>query len=283
MAFRPGRTRARRVAAAVAVLALLASPAEAAAEAVAVEPLTGIAFVAVPAGCFEMGDLDVGLAGRVCLDAFLIGRTEVTNAQYRRLVPDHASGRVAGHDLDGDDQPAVNVSHDEAVAFAAALAARSGWAVRLPTEAEWEYAARAGTTAARFWGPDIEQAYRFANLRDRPADYRVDDPFPVTAPVASFVPNAWGLHDMLGNAAEWVQDAWLPEPGRFAGVRDNPLAVAETPLRVRRGGSFDDPVGIVRSATRDFYAKSFRVPQTGFRLVLESAPATPVAAIDEED
>jgi formylglycine-generating enzyme len=247
------------------------------------EPATGMVFIEVPAGCFEMGDLDVGTVGRTCVDAFRIGRTEVTNAQYRALVPDHSSGSHAGHSLDGDDQPAVNISFDEALAYAAALSAATGWAVRLPTEAEWEFAARAGTTTARFWGAEIEPAHRFANLRDRDADYRINDPFPVTAPAASFEPNAFGLHDMLGNASEWVLDAYAPGADRFGEVRDNPIVLAETPLRVRRGGSFDEPASLVSSAARDFFARTFRLPQTGFRLVLVPEAEAPLAAVDERE
>ena len=248
-----------------------------------VEPTTGMVFVAVPAGCFEMGDLEVGVVGRVCLDDFFIGRTEVTNAAFRALVPDHTSGSHAGHDLDGDDQPAVNVDFDAAVAYAQALAGQTGWSIRLPTEAEWEYAARAGSTTARFWGTDIEPAHRYGNFRDRPGDYRVFDPYPATAPVGSFVPNAFGLFDMLGNASEWVLDAWAPGADRFGDVRENPVVEAETPLRVRRGGSFDDPVSLVRSGSRDFFAKHFGVPQTGFRLVLVADAAGPVAAVESAE
>lgn len=248
-----------------------------------IEPATGMTFVEVPAGCFEMGDLDVGTIGRTCVDAFHIGRTEVTNAQYRALVPDHSSGSHAGHDLDGDDQPAVNVSFDAAVDYAAALSAETGWAIRLPSEAEWEYAARAGTTTARFWGAEIEPAYRFANLRDRAADYRINDPFPVSAPAASFEPNAFGLRDMLGNASEWVLDAYAPGADRFGEVRDNPIFLAETPLRVRRGGSFDEPASLVSSAARDFFSRNFRLPQAGFRLVLAPETEAPLAAVDERE
>lgn len=260
-----------------------AQPVEMAAGDIIEEPVAGIAFVAVSGGCFEMGDIDVGLVGRVCLAPFLIARTEVTNAQYRALVPDHSSGSRAGQDLDGDVQPVVNVSHDEAVAFARGLADATGWAIRLPTEAEWEYAARAGSTTARPWGPDIEQAHRFANLQERPGDYRLPDPYVVTAPVASLESNAFGLFDMMGNAAEWVLDAYAPGADRYGDVRDDPLVTAETPLatsplRVRRGGSFEDPASLVSSAARDFYASGFRLPQTGFRLVAEPPREPPIAA-----
>lgn len=270
------------VLAAVALTASVAAqPAELAPGEVVEVPVAGIAFVAVPGGCFEMGDIDVGLVGRVCLDPFLIGRTEVTNAQYRRLVPGHTSGDRAGEDLDGDDQPAVNVSHDEAAAFARELARTTGWGIRLPTEAEWEYAARAGSTTARPWGPDIEPAHRFANLQERPGDYRLPDPFAITAPVASLEPNAFGLFDMLGNAAEWVLDAYAPGADRYGGVHEAPVVTAETPLRVRRGGSFEDPASLVTSAARDFYVGGFRLPQTGFRLVAEQHREPPIAAVDQ--
>ena len=264
---------------------LAAAPAAAPAEEAesVVEPATGMVFVAIPAGCFEMGDLDVGIVGRVCLDDFLMSRTEVTNRQYRELVPGHGSGGYAGHDLDGDEQPVVNVSFAAATAYAEALAARTGWSIRLPTEAEWEYAARAGSTAARFWGPDLDPAYRYANFRDRPGDYRVFDPYPVTAPVASFQPNAFGLYDMLGNASEWVLDAWAAGAGRYGEARENPVMEADTPLRVRRGGSFDDPASLVRTASRDFFAGDFRLPQTGFRLVLVPDDAGPVAAVQSAE
>lgn len=245
------------------------------------EPESGIVFIAVPGGCFEMGDIEVGIVGRVCVDPFLASRTEVTNAQYRKLVPDHDSGSSKGHDLNGDDQPVVNVSHADAMAFARDLREISGWPVRLPTEAEWEYAARAGSTTARYWGPDIEAAHRFANLQERPGDYRLPDPYPVTAPVGSLEPNVFGLFDMLGNAAEWVLDSYAPGSDRYGGAHDDPVVATEGPLKVRRGGSFEDPASLVGSATRDFYADGFRLPQTGFRLVVELAPEPPMAAADQ--
>lgn len=233
------------------------------------EPVTGMEMVRVPAGCFEMGELDVGVVGRVCLRTFWLGRFEVTNAQFRRFRPSHRSGSFRGESLDGDDQPVVNISWRDAAAFAAWLAERTGRRFRLPSEAEWEYAARAGTTTAWPWGATDDEAYRFANLQKRPNEYRTPDRFVVTAPVGSFAPNAFGLHDMIGNASEWVADGWTAGGNRYGGKVDAPFVEPSGALRVRRGGSFDEPPRQARSGSRDFYGAEFGVPQTGFRLVME--------------
>ncbi|MCB2055425.1 MAG: SUMF1/EgtB/PvdO family nonheme iron enzyme [Geminicoccaceae bacterium] len=234
-----------------------------------VETVEGIDFVPIPEGCFEMGALDVGVVGQVCLDAFLMSTHEVTNAQYRQFEPGHRSGSLGGQSLDGDEQPVVNVSWQEAVAFADWLGERAGRTVRLPTEAEWEYAARAGTRTARSWGDTDDRAHRFANLKDRAEDYRLPDMYEVTAPVGSFEPNAAGLYDTIGNVSEWVLDGYVGSADRYGDDLDNPLVPPGGPLRVRRGGSFADPLRIVRVSNRDFYAAEFGVPQTGFRLVME--------------
>jgi formylglycine-generating enzyme required for sulfatase activity len=238
------------------------------------EPATGMAFARLPGGCFEMGDLDAGVvAGRVCVDAFAIGLREVTNAQYRRFRPGHKGGSYGGQDLNGDDQPAVNLTWRDATAYAEWLGREAGRRFRLPTEAEWEYAARAGSTTVWPWGSTDDQGPRFANLRRRssgdpsaPADGRPA----ATSAVGSLEPNAFGLHDMVGNASEWVADTYTPGGDRYGSSLKNPVVnVTSSPLRVRRGGSFDDPPRLARAGARDFYAAEFAVPQTGFRLVME--------------
>jgi formylglycine-generating enzyme required for sulfatase activity len=233
------------------------------------EPLTGMELVPIPEGCADLGDLDVGIIEQVCVDAFLLGRTEVTNAQFRQFRPDHRSGLYDGQSLDGDDQPAVNVSWSDAVAYAEWLSGKTGSRFRLPTEAEWEYAARAGTRTARFWGTSDEDAIRYANLKDRSGAPHPGDGYAATAPTGRFAANPFGLHDMLGNASEWVIDTYVAGADRYGAVRRNPRVTEPSPLRVRRGGSFDDPLRIVRASARDFYAADFAVPQTGFRLVME--------------
>ena len=233
------------------------------------EPLTGIELVPVPAGCFQMGDVDAGIIDDVCVDAFMLGRTEVTNAQFRRFRPDHHSGRYDGHSLDDDDQPVVKVSWWDAVAFTQWLSGQTQRRFRLPTEAEWEYAARAGTRTPRFWGANDEDAYRYANLKYRPGPALPSESYVVTASVELLAANDFGLLNMLGNASEWVEDSYAPGSDRYAGSLHNPRVTNLGPMRVRRGGSFDDPMRIVRTSSRDFYADDLAVPQTGFRIVME--------------
>ena len=255
----------------LAVLGVIAGSIEVAAQELpeprSVEVL-GSRFVEISAGCFEMGGIDVGIVGEVCLDGFFVAAHEVTNAEYRRFDPDHSSGNMGGHSLDGDDLPVVSVSWFQAVDYADWMGAESGKKIRLPTEAEWEYLARAGTRTARFWGTSDERAYRFANLKDRTEDYRLPDGHDLTAPVGSFEANAAGVHDTIGNVSEWVLDGFVKGADRYGDDLHNPLVPPEGPLRVRRGGSFDDPVRIVRVWARDFYLADLGVPQTGFRLVM---------------
>jgi formylglycine-generating enzyme required for sulfatase activity len=203
----------------------------------------------VPAGStFEMGSSrsDPDRTNREALrtvevtTAFYLADTELTNAQYRRCEPDHDSGAFGGYSLDGDDQPVVNVTvrevrlclnqlsildglqpyYDESDALQPKLN-RNGY--RLPTEAEWALAARvAGRDDAeplRFsWGDSLPlPADRIDNLADLSANGVIEptlvtytDGFPVSAPVASFLPNAVGLFDMGGNVAEWVEDYYDP-------------------------------------------------------------------------
>ncbi|MDT8424017.1 MAG: formylglycine-generating enzyme family protein, partial [Desulfuromonadales bacterium] len=135
------------------------------------DPTTGMAFVLVKGGCFQMGsnagDSDEKPVHEVCVDDFYMGKYEVTNGQYRRYKGGHNSKTYNGNSLNGDKQPAVNVSWDDAVSYAQWLAGKSGKSVRLPTEAEWEYAARGGTTTVRWWGDSADQACRNANVHDR--------------------------------------------------------------------------------------------------------------------
>jgi sulfatase modifying factor 1 len=138
------------------------------------EPVTGMVFAWVPGGCFEMGtpdsekgrDPNEGPVHKVCVDGFWMGQNEVTNAQYRRFKSGHDSKEYKGNSLNGDNQPAVYVSWFDARAFADWLSRQNSgkYTFRLPTEAEWEFACRAGTRKARFWGDDPDDACRYANV-----------------------------------------------------------------------------------------------------------------------
>lgn len=262
-----------------------------------IDPVTGMEFVRIPAGCFQMGQTEIekqqiiAEAGEdtyqeyyrnelprheVCVEEFWIGKYGVTNAQFRQFKRDHDSNEYEGHSLNGNEQPAVYVSWDDAKAFTDWLTKQhqGKYAFRLPTEAEWEYAARAGTTTARFWGDDSDDACRYANVADQTAkqqwsDWTIhgcDDSYVVTAPVGSFRPNQFGLYDMLGNAWEWCQD-WYASDYYASSPRHNPQGPSDGSGRVVRGGSWDLGPWSVRSANRSTLAPSVRLHYVGLRLV----------------
>ncbi|MEM8948892.1 MAG: SUMF1/EgtB/PvdO family nonheme iron enzyme [Pseudomonadota bacterium] len=226
-----------------------------------VDPLIGIGFVRLPPGCFDMGDDRAGLVGQVCVDGFFLGRHEITNAQFRRFRASHDSGSKAGYSLDGDDQPVVNVSWQDAVAFASWLSEETGTPFRLATEAEWEYACGYGWTEGA-----TEKAGAFGNLREDGDGSQADS----TIAVGSYQVGPQGIYDMHGNASEWVLDAYVDDVDRYGDDRNDPrIDIETTPLRVRRGGSWTSSATQSRCAARDYYLGDLAVPHTGFRLVAE--------------
>jgi len=265
--------------------------------------------VRIPAGRFVMGDPGGGAEERpptlVAIDQpFWMGRFEVTNAAYARFDPSHDSRfehrsswifseKYLGWPLNGPRQPVVRVSWNEAMAFCRWLAAKSGLAVTLPTEAQWEYACRAGTGGPLFYG-DLDADFApFANMADVtirnlayegwspkspdlvPRDARFDDHALVTADVGSYQPNPWGLHDMHGNAAEWTRTAYRPYPYREDDGRNDVIAAVEP---VVRGGSWYDRPLRCRSAFRLSYPAYQPVFNVGFRVVCEASSKTLLTA-----
>ncbi len=243
------------------------------------EPTTGMSFVWVPRGCFQMGSppteserADDEKQHEVCVDALWMGKYEVTNGQYRKFKPDHYSGDYKGHSLNSDDQPVVEVSWNDAVAYADWLSRKTGQRFRLPTEAEWEYAARAGTQTARFWSDDPSQACRYANVYDRTTKaafqfdketHDCDDGIAAAAPVGRFQPNGFGLYDMLGNVWEWTCSAY---DEKYAGGEERCAGTGDGGPRVDRGGSWDGEPRGVRSASRAGTTPGYRDVNLGFRL-----------------
>jgi formylglycine-generating enzyme required for sulfatase activity len=269
--------------------------------------------VVIPAGQFLMGaapgeEERANLAGefrnrsqpqrRVTVKRFSAGRFEVTRGQYQVFA--EATGRSsdgcfawdgAGFEMDpakswrnpGFSQdaahPATCISWADASAYVAWLSQRTGRKYRLLTEAEWEYAARAGTTTSRFWGDDANAACDYANGADRSTAARVpgaddwhvancDDRFAYTAPVGSFRPNAFGLYDMLGNVEEWTQDCWNGD-FRGAPIDGSVVLAGDCTLRAVRGGSWDDaPIG-VPAAYRVGSPTTVRVYRRGFRVAAD--------------
>jgi formylglycine-generating enzyme required for sulfatase activity len=281
--------------------------------------------VGIPAGRFVMGD-SKGQADecppwpvRIGED-FWIGACEVTNEQYRLFDPDHDSGyftkRFQGPDgpgllLNGPKQPVVRVSLEQALAFCRWLSQKTGMKFTLPTEAQWEYACRAGTATAFSYGNHATDFSQHANMADkalsvppRPTgglesnitahfgrgiflsairggniicDTRFDDGAVATADVGSYRPNAWGLFDMHGNACEWTRTTYKPYPYRSDDGRDE---IAEPSRKVVRGGAWCDRPKGCRSAFRLSYPPWQRVHNVGFRVVckMESASERTVAS-----
>jgi formylglycine-generating enzyme required for sulfatase activity len=256
--------------------------------------------VVVPAGRFEMGASAEELAAEgvpekfarrelprhavAIARPFALGRTDVTRGLYARFVvetlrPDPPGCMVYDPKSDSwpytpgyswrrpdfaqtDDHPAVCVSWNDATAFAAWLSAKTGRHYRLPSEAEWEYAARGGTTTVRYWGDSGESvcakvnSMTVATVRALgfPASWKHklvcdDEERSFTVPVASFEPNPFGLYDMLGNAWEWVRDCAHDD---FNGAPTDGSAWMSGPCagRVVKGGAYHSAPWLVRPATR---------------------------------
>lgn len=245
---------------------------------------------------------------------FYLGISNVTLSQFREFVNDtHYRTEAekdekggAGYDPDdkddplgdspdytwrrwgfdqGDEHPVVNVSWNDAVEFCKWLSKKEGKTYRLPTEAEFEYACRAGTTTRYYNGDDPEGLAKVANVLDESsldkiggkfkednakAALKADDGFPFTAPICQFKPNAFGLYDMHGNAATWCSDWYSEEYYTNApSVSEDPTGPANGMLRIFRGGSWNsDPVDC-RSASRDADEPSSRSFDVGFRVVCE--------------
>lgn len=250
------------------------------------EPTTGMEFVFLPGGCYAMGD-SVGDGDpnerpvhEVCVAGFYIGRYEVTNEQFKKFRPEHNSGRSQELSLDENRQPVVNVSWDDAVAFAAWLSEKADTNYRLPTEAEWEYAARAGSSQNHFWGNSLDAACTYANVADSTAKkqrsswtaFPCDDGYAVAAPVGSFKASSFGLYDPLGNVWEWCRDVYNSEAYSKL-PKDNPFYAGSGEYRVMRGGGWSNgPLGI-RSSHRVGLSPDFGHHSLGFRLLRSTEKA----------
>jgi formylglycine-generating enzyme required for sulfatase activity len=256
--------------------------------------------VAIPAGEFMMGSderdkeasSDEKPRHRVKIQAFKLGKREVTKAQFAVFA------RETGHKATGcwtwgsgtwdfkadkdwrdpgfaqtDQAPAVCLSHEDAQAYIAWLNEKTGAAYRLPTEAEWEYAARAGTETIRYWGDAPDAACRYANVADLTLKrsmpswpwqvHECSDGFVFTAPAGSFPPNRFGLHDMLGNVWEWTCSAYTE---RGYDEKESVCTKDASARRASRGGSWVGEPRLVRSALRDGAAPARRDGDLGFRL-----------------
>lgn len=257
--------------------------------------------VVIPAGRFEMGSpagetgrsADEGPVHSVDVRSFALGKHEVTRGEFRRFVRDTGRQVSGCYEYDGkewklngskgwenpgysqsDDHPVVCVSWDDAQAYVQWLSRRSGQSYRLSTEAEWEYAARAGARGMRYWGDGEREACQYSNVADQAAKrknsgwtiFDCDDGYGETAPVGSYRENGFRLKDMLGNVWEWTEDCWHEN---YDGAPTNESAWTtggDCSRRVVRGGVWGFGPAYVRLAKRNWIPSTFRFNYLGFRL-----------------
>ena len=224
--------------------------------------------IEIPAGRFQMGgssnslDFDERPRHEVELKPFAIGRYEVTFDEYdafakatgRPLPPDNGWGR--------GDRPVVNVTWEDAVAYTRWLSEQTGHVYRLPSEAEWEYAAGRGARTLYWWGNSLGE--NRANCFNCGSRWDAEK----TAPVGSFRPNAFGLYDTAGNVSEWIQDCYHPS---YKGAPADGSAWLEPGCarRVTRGGGFNSAANTLRLTKRSQQHAATRMNDLGFRVVRE--------------
>jgi formylglycine-generating enzyme required for sulfatase activity len=272
-------------------LALLCLSGAAAQELEVLENSIGMKLVKLPAGKFlrgspvdEVGSQDDECQHEVTLTRdFYIGVYEVTQSEYRRVMRENPSffpealvypavrhpetGRLISAEkreqLDGDHYPADRIAWGDAVRFCEKLSqvreeARPGRVYRLPTEAEWEYACRAGSTTAFSFGSDPKLLEQFGWFADNSGQ--------TTHPVGERQPNAWGLYDMHGNVSEWCLDYHLKYPQESL---SDPVGPPNGRRRVSRGGNWSESFASnCRSAHREAVAPGVKLRTIGFRVVM---------------
>jgi len=221
--------------------------------------------VVIPAGSFDMGsptEYENPVHRVTIAKPFAIGRYEVTFNEWDKCVEDGGCKyRPDDREWGRGDRPVINISWLDAKAFVTWLSQKTGKTYRLPTEAEWEYAARGGTTSPYWWGR--EPGSRQANCRECNTGESQR-----TSPVGSYKPNAFGLYDTAGNAAEWIEDCWN-DNYRSAPSNGTAWTSGQCRLRVLRGGAFDSQAKYVRSMARFRYDADVRYISNGLRVVRE--------------
>lgn len=229
----------------------------------------GVKLVQIPSGHFWMGsegkgeNYDESPMHKVTLTSpFKMGVTEITNAQYEEFDPSHSQYRGKYGFSKNDDDAVIYVDYHEAIAFCEWLSKKEGKTYRLPTEAEWEYACRAGTYSLFYTGDYLPDSF----LKNQKL-YR--DPVAVSLQVEQSKPNNFGLYDMHGNVEEWCLDWYAPYTHKD---QTNPIGSKDGLFRVTRGGSHGTPTEYLRSANRMAMIPEDKHWLTGFRIVQADFP-----------
>ena len=227
-----------------------------------IENSIGMEFVEIPAGKFTMGGDPVAEQADenerprhevIFEHPFYLGRFQVTQAQWGRIMETDPS------QFKGPDRPVEHVSHSDALEFIARLDDREEGSCFLPTEAQWEYAARAGSSSAYCFGPERMKL-------DEYAWYKANSDGE-TNPVGMLKPNAWGLHDMHGNVHEWCAD-WFDRNYYAKRVAKDPKGPETGLARVLRGGDWGSDHWYCRCAIRSLSSPDRRSPRVGFRVAM---------------
>ena len=238
----------------------------------------------VPAGSFRMGCV----SGQYCFDSelpvhrvthlqpFALSKHEITFGQFDTCVADGGCGRYSPDDRGWGrgSRPVLNVSWEEAQAYVSWLSGVTGESYRLPSESEWEYAARAGSETLYSWGNEIgsnRMNCGFIHMVTGARYGDCGDAYDYTAPVGSFPPNAFGFHDMLGNVSEWVEDCWNSS---YEGAPSDGGAWlrGDCSQRVLRGGSWSRNPVFMLSRTRIRDTAGVRSSRNGFRVARKLTP-----------
>jgi formylglycine-generating enzyme required for sulfatase activity len=219
--------------------------------------------VRIPAGSFIMGqgsqDAESKPAHHVDVHGFAIGQTPVTVGEWKACLAARGCQFMPRMHTAGDRIPVHNISWDDVNQYLRWLSTVAGHPYRLPSEAEWEYAARAGTTTRYWWGDSVGTS--LANCSDCGSGQDTSAPLPVDA----LPPNPWGLYDMLGGVAQWVADCWVANY-RGAPADAAPRQVKSCDKRVLRGGSFRSPHDEITVTSRGNYDAPVQYLVNGFRV-----------------
>jgi len=225
-----------------------------------VKSIGGIQFIYIQAGEFFMGSKeDNGYFSerpqhKVKVNSFWIGKFEITQKQYMDITGKNPSF------FKGANNPVEQVSYSDAMEFCRKFSQKYGLEIRLPTEAEWEYACRSGSTTEYYWGNAFNEKFCWFNTNSGDT----------TWPVGKKKPNAWGIFDMIGNVYEWCIDTYTDDFYKYCSEQsiNNPINVTKGESRVIRGGAWCTNDYDLRSAFRAPFNQSKNNFYTGFRVII---------------